>query len=76
MGFDCGSSNVQKQSVQCRLFRNVVLRLSAPSYSKDIVAEYADASAKIRIIFRVYNDLPQFYTLFNRIAQNRIINEP
>jgi len=54
----CGSSNIQKQSVS-NAFQYVVLHLSAPSYSKDIVAEYADASAKIRIIFRVYNDLPQ-----------------
>lgn len=30
-----------------------------------------NASAKIQIIFRVYNDLPQKYTLFNRITHNK-----
>jgi len=35
MGFDCGSSSHQKQSVQCRLFRNVVVPLQPAGLGLD-----------------------------------------
>ena len=46
--FDCGSFEVQKQSVS-NAFQYVVLHPSAPSSSDDIVAKQADAAAKIQI---------------------------
>ena len=45
--FDSGSSNTQKQSVS-NAFQYVVLRLVAPSPSDDILAQRADAGAKLR----------------------------
>ena len=69
--FDCGSFEDQKQSVS-NAFQYVVLCPTAPSTSDDITAYGQIAIAKIRIIFRVYNGLPQIYTLFNRKAGRAI----
>ena len=45
-GLNFRRSSSQKQSVQCRLFRNVVLRPSAPSFSNDIATIFGRTICK------------------------------
>ena len=61
--FDCGSSNIQKQSVS-NAFYNVVLRPSAPSSSDDITAPRADSICKDTNLFHYLIVMRCFLNLF------------